>query len=51
MAPRNGTEGQHGQGLAEFILILTLVAIVALGALMFLGGGVDTILSTVSATP
>jgi Flp pilus assembly pilin Flp len=35
-----------GQGLAEFALILTLIAIVAISALLFLGGGIDTILST-----
>jgi Flp pilus assembly pilin Flp len=37
----------RGQGLAEFALILTLIAIVAISALLFLGGGIDTILSTI----
>jgi Flp pilus assembly pilin Flp len=32
-------------------LILALIAIVAVSALLFLGGGIDTILSTVDATP
>lgn len=35
---------EHGQGLAEYALILALVAIVAL---IFLGNEVSTILSTV----
>jgi pilus assembly protein Flp/PilA len=38
---------QHGQGLAEYALILALIAIVAIVALVFLGGQVKTILSTV----
>jgi pilus assembly protein Flp/PilA len=37
----------HGQGLAEYALILALIAIVAIIALIFLGGQVSTILSTV----
>src|SRR5437870_4871861 len=36
-----------GQGLAEYALILALIAIVAIVALIFLGGQVSTILSTV----
>jgi pilus assembly protein Flp/PilA len=36
-----------GQGLAEYALILALIAIVAIIALLFLGGQVSTILSTV----
>ena len=38
---------QDGQGLAEYALILALIAIVAIVALIFLGGQVSTILSTV----
>jgi pilus assembly protein Flp/PilA len=38
---------QHGQGLAEYALILALIAIVAIIALIFLGGKVSTVLSTV----
>ena len=37
----------EGQGLAEYALILALIAIVAIIALIFLGGNVSTILSTV----
>ncbi len=42
---RSGDE--HGQGLAEYALILALIAIVAIVALIFLGGAISTILSTV----
>ena len=39
--------GQAGQGLAEYALILALIAIVAVVALLFLGGVIRTILSTI----
>jgi pilus assembly protein Flp/PilA len=38
---------ERGQGLAEYALILALIAIVAIVALIFLGGQVSKILSTV----
>ena len=38
---------ETGQGLAEYALILALIAIVAILALLFLGGQISTILSTV----
>jgi pilus assembly protein Flp/PilA len=38
---------EEGQGLAEYALILALIAIVAIVALIFLGGQVSNILSTV----
>jgi pilus assembly protein Flp/PilA len=37
----------EGQGLAEYALILALIAIVAIVALLFLGGAISGILSTV----
>ena len=37
----------RGQGLAEYALILALIAILAITALMFLCGQVNTILSTI----
>jgi len=37
-----------GQGLAEYALILALIAIVAIVALLFLGGSISHILMTVS---
>ena len=36
-----------GQGLAEYALVLALIAIVAIVALIFLGGQVKTIISNV----
>jgi Flp pilus assembly pilin Flp len=41
---------QFGQGLAEYALNLALIAIVAISALLFLGGGIDTILSTIGSS-
>jgi pilus assembly protein Flp/PilA len=41
---------EEGQGLAEYALILALIAIVAILALIFLGGQISTILSTVGAS-
>ena len=41
------SEDEHGQGLAEYALILALIAIVAIVALIFLGGQVSGIMSTV----
>ena len=38
-------QDEEGQGLAEYALILALIAIVAIVALIFLGGQVSTILS------
>jgi pilus assembly protein Flp/PilA len=40
----------EGQGLAEYALILALIAIVAIIALIFLGGQVSGILSKVGAS-
>jgi pilus assembly protein Flp/PilA len=41
---------EEGQGLAEYALILALIAIVAIVALLFLGGQISSILSTVGAS-
>ena len=38
-----------GQGLAEYALILSLVAILVIAALVFLSGQINTILSTIGA--
>jgi pilus assembly protein Flp/PilA len=38
---------EDGQGLVEYALILVLIAIVAIVALIFLGGQVSSILSDV----
>jgi pilus assembly protein Flp/PilA len=41
---------EEGQGLAEYALILALIAIVAIVALIFLGGAISQILSTVGSS-
>ncbi len=38
---------EEGQGLAEYALILALIAIIAIVALLFLGGQISTILNTI----
>jgi pilus assembly protein Flp/PilA len=40
---------EEGQGLAEYALILVLVAIVCVAALIFLGGSINNVLSNVGA--
>jgi pilus assembly protein Flp/PilA len=37
-----------GQGLAEYALVLALIAVVSIAALAFLGTSVSTVLSTIS---
>lgn len=37
----------EGQGLAEYALILSLVAILCVAALVFFGGNLQTLLSTI----
>ena len=37
-----------GQGLAEYALILGLIAVLAVAALLFLGGEINDVLSTVA---
>jgi len=41
---------EDGQGLAEYALILALIAILAIVALLFLGGQVSKVLSTVGGS-
>ena len=38
---------EDGQGLAEYALILALIAIIAIAALIFLGTQISSILSTI----
>ena len=40
-------DDERGQGLAEYALILALIAIIAIAALIFLGGEISSILSTI----
>lgn len=42
-----GRRGQAAQGLAEYALILGLIAIAAVLALLFVGGAITKLLSTV----
>ena len=46
-ALRSNGISARGQGLAEYALILALIAIVAIIALLFLGGQISKILSSV----
>ena len=38
---------EEGQGLAEYALILALIAVLAIVALLFMGGQINTVMSTV----
>ncbi len=40
---------ERGQGLAEYALILSLIAIIAIAALIFLGGEISGLLSLIGA--
>jgi pilus assembly protein Flp/PilA len=46
----NALRRQTGQGLAEYALILGLIAVVVVTALTFLGGTIDDTLSFVANT-
>ena len=39
---------ESGQGLAEYALILSLIAIVVVAVLLFMGGNLRTILSVIA---
>lgn len=39
---------ERGQGLVEYALILVLIAVVVIGALGALGGGIDTVFGDVT---
>ncbi len=42
-------DDEEGQGLAEYALILALIAIIAIAALIFLGTQISAILSQIGA--
>jgi pilus assembly protein Flp/PilA len=44
------SRGESGQGLAEYALVLALIAILSIVALLFLSGTISTALSTVGNT-
>ena len=48
LMPERMSRCEQGQGLAEYALILALIAIVAIVSLIFLGGQISHILSDVS---
>jgi len=41
---------EDGQGLAEYALILALIAVIAIVALLFLGGAISDVLNTVGSS-
>jgi Flp pilus assembly pilin Flp len=47
---RRSDHKQRGQGLAEYALILGLIAVVAIVALLFLGTTISSMLSHINAT-
>ena len=50
MTRRRLLRDERGQGLAEYALILALIAIVAIVGLLFLGGSISSVLSTVGVS-
>jgi Flp pilus assembly pilin Flp len=42
------TSWESGQGLAEYALILSLIVVIAVAALLFLGTNISAILSTIA---
>jgi len=44
----NIIRNEEGQGLAEYALILALIAIVAIGAVTLLGGNITSILNSIA---
>lgn len=45
-----GDRDEKGQGLAEYALILGLIAVVAIAALVFMGTTISSLLSQIGAT-
>ena len=43
-------QGEEGQGLAEYALILGLIALIAIGAVMFLGSSMNTMFSNLGTS-
>jgi Flp pilus assembly pilin Flp len=50
LAALRSRHGEEGQGLAEFALILALIAIVAVLSLIFLGDSLADLMSMIGAT-
>lgn len=49
MAYLNARRDEEGQGLVEYALIVALIAVVAIGALTAIGGGVVDTLNAITA--
>lgn len=45
-----GDRDERGQGLAEYALILGLIAVIAIVALVFIGTSISSVLSHIGAT-
>jgi Flp pilus assembly pilin Flp len=45
-----GDRDERGQGLAEYALILGLIAVVSIAALVFIGTSISGVLSRIGAT-
>jgi Flp pilus assembly pilin Flp len=50
LAQRKPAHGEEGQGLAEYALILALIAIVAIISLVFLGDTINDLMSYIGST-
>jgi Flp pilus assembly pilin Flp len=48
--PAQPAQGEEGQGLAEYALILGLIAIVAIISLIFLGDTINGLMSFIGST-
>ena len=47
---RSSSPHEAGQGLAEYALILALIALVVIGAVVLLGGNIQTIMNKVAGS-
>jgi len=47
---RNWLEGEEGQDLAEYALILALIAVAAIASLVILGGQINGVLESVGGS-
>jgi Flp pilus assembly pilin Flp len=47
---RLGRDADGGQGLAEYALILSLIALLAIVSLIFIGGDLSTMLSDIGSS-
>lgn len=50
MHTRAGRQRQAGQGLAEYALILSIIAVAAIATLLWMSGTIQTLLSVVSVS-